>query len=132
MKTSKNKISVVIEKTKTGFSAYSEDQAIFTTAKTIPELIGNTIEAANLYFEDEKIKINQNDINFVVDFKQFFQYYKVINAKFLAKKIGMNESLLSQYVQGRKKPSDQQTNKILEGIHQIGRELSEINLIHRN
>jgi transcriptional regulator with XRE-family HTH domain len=55
----------------------------------------------------------------------------VINAKFLAKKIGMNATLLSQYVQGRKKPSDQQTNKILDGIHQIGRELSEINLIHR-
>jgi len=77
MKTSKNKITVVIEKTKTGFSAYSEDHAIFTTANTIPELIGNTIEAANLYFEDEKIRINQNDINFIVDFKQFFQYYKV-------------------------------------------------------
>jgi len=132
MKTSKNKITVVIEKTKTGFSAYSEDHVIFTTANTIPELIGNTIEAANLYFEDEKIRINQNNINFVVDFKQFFKYYKVINAKFLAKKIGMNESLLSQYVQGRKRPSDQQTNKILEGIHQIGRELSEINLIHGN
>jgi len=132
MKTFKNKITVVIEKTKTGFSAYSEDHVIFTTANTIPELIGNTIEAANLYFEDEKIRINQNNINFVVDFKQFFKYYKVINAKFLAKKIGMNESLLSQYVQGRKRPSDQQTNKILEGIHQIGRELSEINLIHGN
>jgi hypothetical protein len=43
----------------------------------------------------------------------------------------MNESLLSQYVQGRKKPSDKQTDKILAGIHQIGRELSEINFIHR-
>ncbi|MDD4604564.1 MAG: hypothetical protein PHF97_12280 [Bacteroidales bacterium] len=131
MKTLKNKMDIVIEKTKTGFSAYSEDHAIFTTARTIPELIENTVEAANLYFEDEKITITQENLNFTIDFKQFFQYYKVINAKFLAKKIGMNETLLSQYVQGRKKPSDQQTNKILEGIHQIGRELSEINLIHR-
>jgi len=131
MKTVKNKINIIIEKTSTGFSAYSEDYAIFTTARTIPELIGNTVEAANLYFEDEKIAITQENINFIIDFKQFFQYYKVINAKFLARKIGMNETLLSQYVQGRKKPSDQQTNKILEGIHQIGRELSEINLIHR-
>ena len=124
-------MDIVIEKTKTGFSAYSEDHAMFTTARTIPELIENTVEAANLYFEDEKITITQENLNFTIDFKQFFQYYKVINAKFLAKKIGMNETLLSQYVQGRKKPSDQQTNKILEGIHQIGRELSEINLIHR-
>ncbi len=131
MKTLKNKIDIVIEKTKTGFSAYSEDHAIFTTARTIPELIGNTVEAATLFFEDEKKTITPENLNFIIDFKQFFQYYKVINAKFLAKKIGMNETLLSQYVQGRKKPSDHQTNKILEGIHQIGRELSEINLIHR-
>jgi DNA-binding transcriptional regulator YdaS (Cro superfamily) len=50
----------------------------------------------------------------------------VINAKFLAKKIGMNPTLLSQYVQGRKKPSETQTEKILAGIHQIGKELTEI------
>jgi len=43
----------------------------------------------------------------------------------------MNPTLLSQYVQGRKKPSDAQTEKILSGIHRIGKELSEINLIHR-
>lgn len=132
MKTSKIKLTIIIEKTKTGFSAYSEDHSIFTTARTIPELIGNTVEAANLYFEDEQVSISQENLNFIIDFKQFFQYYKVINAKFLAKKIGMNETLLSQYVQGRKRPSDQQTNKILKGIHQIGRELSEINLIHKN
>ncbi len=43
----------------------------------------------------------------------------------------MNPTLLSQYVQGHKKPSEAQTEKILYGIHQIGQELSEINLIHR-
>ena len=126
------KITVVIEKTKTGFSAFTEDYPVFTTAKNIPELIGNTIEAANLFFEDQKTSVTRENIKFILDFKQFFQYYKVINAKVLARKIGMNESLLSQYVQGRKKPSGQQTEKILAGIHQIGRELSEIDLIHTN
>jgi len=62
---------------------------------------------------------------------QFFRYYRVINARFLADKIGMNPTLLSQYVQGRKKPSEMQTEKILLGIHKIGQELSEINLIQR-
>ena len=54
-----------------------------------------------------------------------------MNSKFLAHKIGMNPTLLSQYVQGHKKPSEKQTEKILAGIHQIGKELSEINLIHK-
>lgn len=81
--------------------------------------------------EDKDIKINTDNINFEIDFKQFFQYYKVLNAKFLAEKIGMNPTLLSQYIQGHKKPSNLQTEIILEGIHEIGRELSEINLIYR-
>ncbi len=53
----------------------------------------------------------------------------MINAKFLAEKIGMNATLLSQYVSGTKKPSPKQTAKILNGIHQIGQELSAINLL---
>jgi predicted RNase H-like HicB family nuclease len=120
-----------VEKTDTGFSAFSKDYPIYTTGRTIPELIDNALEAANLLFEEDDIRIEQENLKFEIDFKQFFQYYKVINAKFLANKIGMNPTLLSQYVQGRKKPSDAQTEKILLGIHQIGKELSEINLIHR-
>ena len=131
MKTTNKKIKMMVEKTDTGFSAFSENYPIYTTGKNIPELINNAIEAANLCFEEEDIEIVQENMRFEIDFKQFFQYYKVLNAKFLANKIGMNPTLLSQYVQGRKKPSEAQTEKILLGIHQIGQELSEINLIHR-
>jgi DNA-binding transcriptional regulator YdaS (Cro superfamily) len=83
-----------------------------------------------LYFE-EKYEITRDNLKFEIDFAQFFQYYKVLNSKFLAEKIGMNPTLLSQYVQGHKKPSENQTEKILSGIHQIGQELSEMNLIYR-
>jgi predicted RNase H-like HicB family nuclease len=131
MKTTKKKYKMIVEKTKTGFSAYSSDYPIFTTGKTISELIDNANEAANFYFEDIKIQITPENLKFEIDFKQFFQYYRVINSKFLADKIGMNPTLLSQYVQGHKKPSDNQTEKILYGIHKIGQELSELDLIHR-
>jgi hypothetical protein len=43
----------------------------------------------------------------------------------------MNPTLLSQYVQGHKKPSAKQTEKILDGIHKIGQELSDVNLIYK-
>lgn len=131
MKTTKKKIVMIVEKTETGFSAYSEDYPIFTTGKTITELINNAIEAANLYYEDDKIQITHENLKLEIDFKQFFQYFKVLNASFLADKIGMNPALLSQYVQGHKRPSESQTEKILTGIHQVGQELSEINLIYR-
>ncbi len=127
--TKKNKIIMTVEKTDTGFSAYSNNHPIFTSGKSIPELMNNAYEATAFYFEEQAVKLNHSDIKFEIDFKQFFQYYKVLNAKFLAEKIGMNATLLSQYVQGHKKPSKKQTEKILNGIHQIGQELSEINLL---
>lgn len=125
------KIKIIIEKTDTGFSAYSEDYSIFTTGKFISEMMENALEATNLYFEEFDIEVSRENLKFEIDFKQFFQYYKVLNSKFLADKIGMNPTLLSQYVQGHKKPSEKQTEKILIGIHQIGQELSEINLLYR-
>lgn len=131
MKTTNKKIIITVEKTDTGFSAYASNYPIYTTGRTIPELIDNAFEATSLFFEDENIKLTHDNLKFEIDFKQFFQYYKVINAKFLADKIGMNPTLLSQYVQGHKRPSDKQTEKILLGIHQIGQELSEINLIYK-
>jgi predicted RNase H-like HicB family nuclease len=125
----KRRINMIVEKTDTGFSAFSDNYPIFTTGQSVPELINNTYEAIDFYFEEEKIKIEPNDIKFEFDFQQFFKYYKVINAKFLAEKIGMNATLLSQYVSGTKKPSAKQTEKILTGIHQIGQELSGLNLL---
>ena len=128
MKTLKKKITMVVEKTGTGFSAYCEDFPVYTTGKSFTELLHNAVEAMNLYLNEQEVQVTEKNIDFEIDLKQFFQYYRVINSKFLAKRIGMNESLLSQYVTGRKKPSVAQTNKILRGIHEIGRELSSINL----
>jgi len=131
MNTSKKRFKFIIEKTETGFSAFTEDYPIFTTGKTITELQNNALEATQLYFEEQEEKITMEKLKFEFDFQQFFQYYNVINAKILAQKIGMNATLLSQYVSGKKKPSDVQTEKILTGIHQIGQELAELNLIYR-
>ncbi len=128
----KRKIVAVVEKTNTGFSAFAVDYPAFTTGKTISELSRNIVEALNLYFEDDEIQLTQKNINFEIDLKQFFQHYRVINSKFLAERIGMNPALLSQYVQGRKKPSAQQTERILNGINEIGRELSELSLVMRD
>ncbi len=128
----KRKVKIVVEKTDTGFSAFAADYPVFTTGKTFSELSENLVEALNLYFEDDGQYVSSRNIQFEIDLKQFFQYYRVINAKFLAERIGMNATLLSQYVQGRKKPSTAQTEKILAGINQIGKELSELSLVTKD
>lgn len=131
MKKSVREIKFIIEKTNTGFSAFAKKYPIFTTGSSIPELMNNILDASNLYFEEHEIKIVAENLKYEIDFKQFFLFYRVLNSKFLAEKIGMNPTLLSQYVKGRKKPSPSQTERILSAIHEIGKELSEINLIHR-
>ena len=124
----KKKIVVIIEKTDTGFSAWSEGYPVYTTGATMNELVENANEAFAFYFEDKKYEARQ--ICFEIDFKQFFQYYKVINSKALAEKIGMNPTLLSQYVRGHKKPSEEQSRRILYGINKIGQELAEMSVIY--
>lgn len=127
MKKTNTKIKLVVEKTNTGFSAYCAKYPVFTTGITFMELQSHAVEAINLFLSDQNKHITEEQIVFEIDLKQFFQYYRVINAKFLAQRIGMNETLLSQYVHGRKKPSAAQTSKILLGVQEIGRELSNIN-----
>lgn len=128
MKKQKKKIVFIVEKTNTGYSAYSADHPISTTGDSFSEIVYNAAEVYNLFLEGSGTEVEENNIRLEIDLKQFFQYYRVINAKFLARRIGMNETLLSQYVQGRKKPSPKQTRRILMGVQEIGRELSDIHL----
>jgi hypothetical protein len=125
------KVKMKVEKTKTGFSAYAEKYQVFTTAKTVPELVANTVEAVNLYLQEAggKKEITSGDLLFEMEMTSVFEVFQVINVKALAGRLGMNYTLLSQYATGKKKPSSKQTEKIMEGIHQIGRELSELRLI---
>jgi transcriptional regulator with XRE-family HTH domain len=94
----------------------------------VNELLDNANEAFSFYFDDKNHGTQQ--IYYEIDFKQFFQYYKVINSKVLAEKIGMNPTLLSQYVRGHKRPSEKQSRRILYGINKIGQELAEMSVIY--
>jgi transcriptional regulator with XRE-family HTH domain len=123
----------IVEKTATGFSAYAEDFDNFsvgTTGKNLSELKANILEAINLHQEYHNASLYTPDlITLKYDLPQFFQFYKEINAKALAKRVGMNQTLLSQYVNGKKSPSDKQVKKILTGIKELGRELTELELV---
>lgn len=129
MKKLNKKITFNIEKTRTGYSASADAYNIYSTGKSIAKLHQNIIEALNLYFENENIYADHSNIKLQLDLAQFFKFYRVINAKFLAERINMNPSLLSQYIQGHKQPSSKQTEKILNGIHTIGKELAELKFL---
>jgi predicted RNase H-like HicB family nuclease len=123
------KIEVIVEKTKTGYSAYAKKYPVYTVGSSLEELKGNILEAISLYFEDINLHIDQNDLKITLDLPQFFEFYKVINAKALSERIGINQSLLAQYIKGLKKPSPRQTERILKGVQQVGKELAAIQFV---
>ena len=121
------KINVVVEKTKDGYSAYAEDYPVFTVGSSMDEIKNYMLKAINLYFEETGgKKVSIDDVNLNMDLESFFELYPVVNAAGLSKRIGMNKSLLSQYVTGKKKASEKQVQKILDGIRELGRELSHV------
>ena len=123
-------IKVIIEKTATGYSAYADKYPVFTTGGDVVELLKNIVEALNFYFKEtnETITVAKKNLDLNYSIPSLFELYP-INVRHFANRIGMNYTLLAQYVQGRKTPSEKQAGKIVEGLHAIGRELSEVNFI---
>jgi len=123
------KITIIVEKTRTGYSAYAEKYPVYTVGKSLEALKSNILEAVNLLLEKSGRSVTEDDLKIVLDLGQFFEFYKVINAKALSERIGMNQSLLAQYIKGIKKPSQSQTNRILKGVKQVGRELARVQFL---
>jgi len=129
MKNANVKIKVIKESA--GYSATTMigTKFIATEAENFEELKSGILESLNLTFENKDTIYTINDIRFEYDLQSFFDFYKVINAKALSERIGMNQSLLAQYIRGLKKPSPAQTKRILRGVQQIGKELTEVRLL---
>jgi hypothetical protein len=51
-----------------------------------------------------------------------------LNASAVARRMGIQQSLLAAYIRGSKKPSKEREQEILNTIRQIGRELAEITI----
>lgn len=58
--------------------------------------------------------------------QHFFLTHKEINVSEFAKLIGMNATLLRNYINGFKKPSKERENQILEQIHKLSEEYAQV------
>jgi hypothetical protein len=127
----KPKINITIKKEEAGYSATASigNDFIGTQGDNYDDLKINILEAINLASQEKGFMYSFEEITISLDLQSFFDFYKVINAKALSARIGMNQSLLAQYISGKKKPSEAQTNRIMQGVQQIGRELAEIRFL---
>ncbi|MDR1645121.1 MAG: DUF2442 domain-containing protein [Tannerellaceae bacterium] len=59
---------------------------------------------------------------------RFFLLHPELNASAVARRMGMERSLMVSYINGSKKPSRECEDKIMNTIRQIGEELSSVRL----
>jgi len=122
----------IAEKTDTGFSAYAKDDHVNvgTTGKNMTELKNNIVDAFNLLNDYQgKKQVSADNISIQLDLNQFFAHYNdLIKAQGLAKRIGMNQSLLAQYIGGDKKPSEKQTIRIIQGLKETAKEILDLEI----
>ncbi len=91
-------------------------------------------------YETDAFGIHWPELDEDLSFEGFFQkrnetaLYKLfiahpeLNASAIARRLGLAQSLLAQYISGTKKPSLQREKMILAEIRKIGNELSAVSL----
>ena len=113
-----------------GFSATTTlpGNFIATQGESLADLKKQILDAVNLAFKNRGA-YTEDEIILKPDLQSFFTFYKILNAKALSERIGMNQSLLAQYIKGIKRPSVAQTQRILKGVKKVGKELASIQFL---
>lgn len=101
---SKPKIKLKIIKEEQGYTAVGQwkNRSLITCGDNWQQLQNMIVEMLNFVFEDLGYNYTIDEIQLEYDLESFFEFYKVINAKALSERIGMNQSLLAQYIKGIK------------------------------
>ncbi len=129
-------IIVILEKSEDNYSAYIPAlDGCVATGDTFHQVKQRIEEAVEFHLDGMKEEgldipeLFQSDYDFVykIDVESLFDWFSgVLTKSGISKLTGMNQSLLSQYANGMKKPSSKQTKKIEEAIHSFGEELLSI------
>jgi predicted RNase H-like HicB family nuclease len=122
-----------------------QDGTYWGTTTNIPGLVsafGSTLSelkvsitiAYNDYYElaeeleeDFLKEISKNPIfNYNLNIKSVFELLPEVKVSNIAEKAGINTSLLRQYKTGKKAASEEQANKVLKALHELGEELLSV------
>lgn len=128
------KITATLEWTQDGYGAWiNELPSVFSFGETVEQAKVELRNAIDLYFQGEKQPQWYKDgyeIEIKFDVAALINYYQhIFTKRALSKITGINESLLSQYASGLKKPRRQQRERIEKGLHSLSRELGTISLV---
>lgn len=132
-----SKILVIVEKGKDGsFWCYTEEGI---NGKTLLTSTGSTVEEAkrdlmNCYEEAKQDAMENGEtlpeVEFVYkyDLQSFFNYFSFLNMNEIARRTGINASLLRQYKGGFKKAGEKTYERLSSCIGEITKELQAATL----
>ncbi len=130
------KITIIIERSKDLFDAYSENcDGIYGAGETIEECKAD-IETSIREIKEklpmdrwpEQLK-GEYEIEWKLDVQSFLDYYSdFISLAGMERITGVNQKQLSNYVHHRAKPRRQQVDRIRDGLHKFAHELLSLTL----
>jgi hypothetical protein len=130
-------VEVIIEKGDGELYARIEGIGAFTpvtVGETTQELFTNLRALIDDYLANEGkadkawIKLAGCEFTAAYDLQAFFAEHSEINVSAIAKRAGINASLLRQYSSGIKHPSKDQAKKIEAAVHSFAKELLALSL----
>ena len=133
-----DKVIVTVELSENNYSAFLEElPGCVSTGKTFEELKSNIKEAVEFHLDgmredgDEipEVLKGEYQLAFRFDSQSLLQHYTGIftNAA-LERMTGINQRQLQRYASGVSKPRRPQVEKIESALHELGRELSVVEL----
>ena len=126
-------LTAIIERNGDSFFAYiTEIEGCVAGGASYEEVKTNLYEIIQ-EFRQEDSEIDQRlrlgyKLKYEVDLESIFKLIPEVNISQLANLVKMNPGLLRQYVSGSKKASEEQTNKVMDGIRMLTEKLKSIQL----
>ena len=116
------------------------DKEFWQSLLWYPRLL-NATDKQRLNYEPDSEGIRWEELDEDVSFESFsydnpmpegisfvFKKYPELNAAAIARRMGMKQSLLAAYISGRKKPSAEREQAIIDEIKRVGKELVNFTL----
>ena len=118
------------------YGAYSEELAgCVATHKTLEGVKQAYLEALEFHMEGLRadgdaipsVLHRKYRLDFVLNVRALLHYFEgVLTRSALSRITGINERQLGHYITGHRKPRPDQRNKIVEGLHRIGKEINSV------
>ncbi len=126
-------VKVNVAYNESNFGAGCKKYACVATGKTLAEVKRNLEEALEFHFEGmrEDLElcpaIGEYSIEYELTTQALLAHYKtIVSLTAISNATGINKGLLSHYITGFRNPRPSQRQKIIKGIHSIGKELTSV------